>query len=364
MKDRIYLDYNATAPLRFPALEAMNAVMAAPHNASSVHSFGREARKLIEDARVKVAALVNAPPAQVIFNSGATEGNNTVLKYFSNERILVSATEHPSVLEAAPHAEKIPVTEDGVINLLALEQLLSEKKPALVSIMWANNETGVIQPVQQISELVKRNGALFHCDATQAAGRVPVDITGIDFLTLSSHKLGGPQGVGALVLGLCGITPTLIDGGGQEKKARAGTENVAGIAGFGVAAAAAAMELPKRDIFTRMRDLLEFELLKINKNIVIHSRDVKRLPNTLLFSVPGTNSETLLMAFDLEGIALSNGSACTSGSVKASHVLKAMNVPDDLAAGTLRVSLGWNTKESDIEKFLKAFDKINARLKK
>jgi cysteine desulfurase len=257
MKKRVYLDYNATTPQRAEVINKMTALMHAPHNASSVHAFGRDGRKAIEHAREHIAALVNAPAAQIIFNSGATEGNNTVLNHFKNERIIVSAIEHPSVLEATPNAQRISITKDGIVDLAALEALLKKEKTALVSIMAVNNETGVIQPIERISALVHSNGALFHCDGVQAAGRIPLDITkmGIDFLTLSAHKIGGPQGTGALILGLCGITPTLLQGGGQEKRARAGTENVAGIAGFGVAAELALKELPeqKRERFKKDR---------------------------------------------------------------------------------------------------------------
>ncbi|MGB4106554.1 MAG: cysteine desulfurase family protein [Alphaproteobacteria bacterium] len=361
-KAAVYLDYNATAPLRPEAIAAVNAAMAAPHNASSVHSHGRAAHKMIEDARVQIAALVNCPPAQVIFNSGATEGNNTVLKYFVDQRILVSAIEHPSVLEAASAAEKIPVDKNGLVDLNALETLLKAKKTALVSVMLVNNETGVIQPVDKISALAKKHGAFFHCDAVQAAGKIAIDMSPghIDFLTLSAHKLGGPQGAGALCLGLCGVTPTLLDGGGQEKKARPGTQNTASIAGFGAAAALALRDLSRLATHTTtLRDILENALRKINNDIIIHSSQAPRVPNTTLFSLPHASSETLLMAFDLEGIALSNGSACASGSVKPSHVLKAMSAD---SAGTIRVSTGWASTESDIENFLAAFEKITARM--
>lgn len=394
MKSAVYLDYNATAPLRPEAREAILAALKTPLNASSIHSFGRAGRKTLEEARAKVAALVGAAPSQVIFNSGATEGNNTVLKYFSNERILVSAIEHPSVLESAPRAEKIPVTEDGIIDLDALEKILTSpptlpspqggegyggltsvsetsrswvggKPQTLLSVMLANNETGAIQPIEKISEIAKRHGIFFHCDAAQAASKIAIDMTGIDFLTLSAHKIGGPQGAGALVMGLCGITPTLIDGGGQEKKARAGTENVAAIAGFGAAAEAARRDLAQEAKRQEgLRSLLESELCKLNNSIIVHSKAAPRLPNTSMFSIPGAKAETLLMAFDLEGIALSNGSACSSGTVRASHVLKAMGCNDDLASSALRVSMGWDTTEGDIEKFLETFKKINARLNK
>lgn len=364
MTPRIYLDYNATAPLRPEAAMAMQVTLGEPLNASAVHSFGQRGRKIVETARAQVAALVGAPPAQVIFNSGATEGNNTVLKYFAREnaRILVSAIEHPSVLEAAPQAEKIPVTKDGVIDPNALEKILTQSPaPALLSLMLVNNETGAIQPVAKAAALAKKHGALVHCDAVQAAGRIPVDIAalGVDFLTLSAHKLGGPQGVGALILGLCGITPTLLDGGGQEKMARAGTENVAGIAGFGAAAESALQNLSTYQ--KRCNDFqkaIEEKILAITPNAVIHAAAAPRVPNTTFFSLPGASAQTLLLAFDLEGIALSNGSACSSGTVKASHVLKAMGVADDVNAGSLRISTGWETTEADVAAFLNVYEKI------
>jgi cysteine desulfurase len=365
MKNDIYLDYNATAPARAEVVAAVTDMMNAPRNASSVHRHGRAAHKAVEDARVKVAALVNIPPAQLIFNSGATEGNNTVLKFFAKERILLSAIEHPSVLEAAPEAGKIPVDANGIVDLAELEKLLKASKTALVSVMMVNNETGVIQPIADISALAKKHGALFHCDAVQAAGRISIDMTlgHIDFLTLSAHKIGGPQGVGALALGLCGITPSLIDGGGQEKKARAGTLNTAGIAGFGIAADLASKNLKDVLRLEALRDRLETKLKRSSPDIVIHAENAPRVGNTTLFSLPGASSETLLMAFDLEGIALSNGSACSSGSVKSSHVLAAMGVEKDVAAGVLRVSTGYATTEADIDAFLAAWDKIHTRLK-
>jgi cysteine desulfurase len=354
---KIYLDYSATAPARAEVIVAVADSMAQPHNPSSVHAQGRAAHKIIEDAREKIAAFVNLPPAQIIFNSGATEGNNTVLKFFRDERVLVSATEHPSVLEAAPKAGRIPVHANGLIDLHALGSLLKHGKTGLVSVMLVNNETGVIQPVQDIAALAHRYGALFHCDAAQAAGRIKLDaaLAGIDFLTLSAHKIGGPQGVGALCLGLCGITPVLLEGGGQEKRARAGTHNTAGILGFGIAA-----DLAERDLkhFLRLesfRDKIEAAL----NGVAVHGLDAPRVANTTLFSVPNTTSETLLMAFDLEGICLSNGSACSSGSVKPSHVLAAMGAEP---AGTLRISTGWATAEADIDAFLAAWQKIAARL--
>lgn len=360
MTQQIYLDYNATAPLRPEVFDVMKKVLAMPLNASSVHNYGREGRKLIEQARTQVADLVNTQPPQIIFNSGATEGNNTVLQFFKNERILVSSIEHPSVLEAASNAERIPVTSDGIVDLDVLEKLLKEKKTALVSVMLVNNETGIIQSVEKISALAKNNGAFFHCDAVQAAGRITINMQemGIDFLTLSAHKIGGPQGVGALALGMCGITPVLLHGGGQEKKARAGTENIAGITGFGMASELAK---DKKD-FSALRNKLE-EFLSSN-SAKIYGQKSQRASNTVFFSIPGIKSETALMALDLDGIAISNGSACSSGTVKSSSILKAMGARNDEAAGGLRVSMGWDTKPDDIDYFIQSFSKFLERLNK
>ncbi len=374
MSKRIYMDYNATTPLRPEVREVMLRVMDGPYNASSVHSFGREARGIIEDARENVAALTGAQASQIIFNSGATEGNNTVLQHFAGQRVLASSIEHPSVLGASDSIERIPVTTDGIVNLEALEKLLKKEPAALVSVMLVNNETGAIQPIAEISALAKTHGALVHCDGVQAAGRIPIDINTmrIDFLTLSAHKIGGPQGVGALVLGLCGITPKLLHGGGQEKNTRAGTENVAGIAGFGVAAELVLQDLEHPDKLKKLehlRNYLELELCKMQEggqeggkgepsNPVFHAANAPRIANTSMFSLPGTRAENLLMALDLEGIAVSNGSACSSGTVKPSHVLQAMGLDEEDASSALRISLGWATKSSDIERFLEVWAKI------
>lgn len=361
MTQRIYLDYNATAPLHPSTLDVMKKIYGIPLNASSVHKFGREGRQAIETARTYVANLVGAKESQVIFNSGATEGNNTVLHHFKGQRVLVSNIEHPSVLEAAPWAEIIPVTKEGLVDLGALEAMLKKEPAALVSIMLANNETGIIQPVKEAAMIAKNHGALIHCDAVQAAGRIPVNMQelGVDFLTLSAHKIGGPQGIGALVLGICGITPVLLYGGGQEKSARAGTENIAGIAGFGEAAKLA--QAQQKD-FTAMRTKLE-NFLKEN-GAKVYGENLPRLSNTTFFSIQGIKAETALMALDLDGIAISGGSACTSGTVKPSHVLRAMHAPENETAAALRVSMGWDTKEEDIEGFIQSFSKFLNRTQK
>jgi len=367
--NKVYLDYNATAPIRPEVITGMSKAMQHAHNASSVHSFGREGRKLVEAARDQIAALTGCPAAQIIFNSGATEGNNTILHHFANtfpdEQILVSSIEHPSMLETTIKTTQIPCLPSGIIDLDALETLLKDKKTSLVSVMYVNNETGIIQPVKDAASLAHKHGALFHCDGVQAAGRKTINIpeSGIDFLSLSAHKLGGPQGVGALCLGLCGQTPILLQGGGQEKSARAGTENVAGIHGFGIAADLALKNLETyQTSTTALQEKLE-TALSAYEHIKIYGQETERAGNTTLFALPGISSETLLMAFDLEGIALSNGSACSSGKVEPSHVLTAMQEPKTHTTSALRLSTGWATTQDDITAFLTAFDKIYDRVK-
>lgn len=371
---KIYLDYNATAALRPAAKAAMDSIYGlnqAGYNASSVHHYGREGRKIVEDARAHVAKLIGADANQIIFNSGATEGNNTVLRHFvdtyPDETILISAIEHPSILElqdTLPNTQIIPVDHQGLIDLNALEALLNDHKVCLVSCMFVNNENGVIQDVAKISALAHKHNALFHCDGVQAVGRIPVNMkeSGIDFLTLSSHKIGGPQGAGALALGLCGQTPTLLFGGGQEKSARAGTENVAGIAGFGAAAKEALEYMNHYQALEGWRDKLENRITSISPDVLIHAKDAPRVANTSFFSLPDTNSQTLLMALDLEGIAVSNGSACSSGTVKPSTTLLAMGLDEKVAGSALRISMGWATKEDDIDVFLAAWEQIYTRL--
>lgn len=362
----IYLDYNATAPLRVSAREALIEATKNAYNASSIHSLGRKGRSLIEQTREDLGKAINCPPAQIIFNSGATEGNNTVLKHFANETIITSAIEHPSVLESMPAAIRAPVLKNGVIDLDKLKELVKTHKPALVSIMAINNETGVIQPVKDIAEIAHNAGALYHCDGVQALGRIPLDMQdmGIDFLTLSAHKIGGPQGVGALAVRLCGENPILLQGGGQEKSQRAGTENVAGIASFGAALNETMSEL--NNYQNHYSALLKpiIETLNTMDGVTIHGLDAPRTANTLSFSIEGTSSETLLMSLDLEGIALSNGSACSSGKVEASYVLLAMGCSEKCAKAVLRVSAGYDTKRSDIDVFLQKLLKITERIRK
>jgi cysteine desulfurase len=381
MTERAYLDWNATAPLRPQAKAALAEALAVGGNPSSVHAEGRAARRLVERAREQVAALVGAKPADVIFTSGGTEANALALTPMieagdekrPRDRLFISAIEHASVRTGGRFApadvEEIPVDAAGRLDLTALEAAVGKAERPLVSVMLANNETGVMQPMADISAIVRSAGGLLHVDAVQGAGRVSCDIgdLGADLLTLSAHKIGGPKGVGALVRDgdALHFADPLIRGGGQERGARAGTENVAGIAAFGAAAEAA--RASREDEAGRMhalRDRLEVAMMAIAPEAVIFGADAERLPNTTLFSAPGMKAETAVIALDLDGVAVSSGSACSSGKVQPSHVLAAMGVSPSLLAGSVRVSIGWETTESDIEKFLKAWRKLATALSK
>jgi cysteine desulfurase len=358
MSGRIYLDFNATAPLRAEALGAVTAAMGEVGNASSVHGFGRAARARVERARRQVAALVGAAPGSVIFTSGGTEANNQALRAETRPRAFAAAIEHESVLAAREDAVPLPVLPDGRADLSALERMLAaDDAPAMVSLMLANNETGVIQPVAEAAAIAHRAGALLHCDAVQGAGKVPVDIAalGADLISLSAHKIGGPQGVGALIARE-GLAPArFVHGGGQERGMRAGTENVAGIAGFGAAAEAAAAGLDRFAALAPLRDAMLRRLREAVPDLVVFGEGAPRLPNTAKFAAPGLTAETQVMGMDLEGIAISAGSACSAGKVSAPYVLTAMGVDDALARCAVRVSLGWTTTEAEIDTFVAAW---------
>lgn len=376
---RTYLDWNATAPLSAAAREAVLFALDMVGNPSSVHGEGRALRTLVEMARRDVAALVNAAPAHVIFTSGATEAANLVLTpdYRMGRtplvigRLYVCEIEHPAIREGGRFSKDsvttVPVTRAGVVDLDALERLLQAHDKAtglaMVAVMLANNETGIVQPVKAVAEIVRRHGGLLVVDAVQAVGRVPVDIEALDadFLILSSHKLGGPKGAGALVSRGEVLMPLpLIRGGGQEKGHRSGTENPAALAGFAAAARIAAADLAERNArIAALRDRLEAGMRLAANDIIIHGADIERVANTSFFSLPGLKSETGQIAFDLEGIALSAGSACSSGRVGQSHVLTAMGF--DAALGGLRVSLGAGSSEVDVERFLTAFSRVVSR---
>jgi len=361
MSARAYLDHNATSPLRPAAFDAMVDALRAGGNPSSVHGVGRKARAIVDKARREVAAVVGALPAETIFTSGGTEANNLALSGAGRRRMLVSAIEHDSVRRAGPQAEILPVDSDGVLDLAALERALAASaEPALVSVMLANNETGVLQPIAEVVRLAQAAGALVHCDAVQGVGRVPVDLhgLGVDYLSLSAHKLGGPTGVGALVLRSGAPLQPDRRGGGQESNRRAGTENVAGIAGFGAAAAQAACGL---DV-TALRDRLEFSLVQIAPGAKIFSVKTPRIGNTTCISMPGVPAETQVMAFDLVGVCISAGAACSSGKVQRSPVLEAMGVPAAEAGCATRISLGWNSEAADIERLIAAWQNLYIRV--
>jgi cysteine desulfurase len=378
MPDRIYLDWNATTPLRPEAREAMAVAWDLQGNPSSVHAEGRQARRLVEEARASVGAAVGAAPRDVVFTSGGTEANALALAPALRRgsglpvgRLLVSAIEHASVLSGGRFAPEaigtIGVSASGVLDLDHLRALLAAGPPALVSVMLANNETGAVQPVAEAAELVHAAGGLLHVDAIQAFGKIPCSLKEMnaDLMTLSAHKIGGPKGVGAVVLadGLLGFEP-LLRGGGQELGRRAGTENMAGIAGFG-AAAKAAMQAMKGDT-TRLeglRDRLEGGLRQI-PDVIVFSDDTKRLPNTTLFTVPGLRAETAVIGFDLAGIAVSSGSACSSGKVQPSHVLGAMGFGPEIAQGAVRLSLGWSTSTAEVDYCIEAWRKLSGTLLK
>jgi cysteine desulfurase len=378
MPDRVYLDWNATTPLRREAKEAMAAAWDLAGNPSSVHAEGRQARRMVEDARAAVARAGGALPRNVIFTSGGTEANALALSpglrlgsALPVERLLVSAIEHASVLAGGrfpAHAiGTLGVTKAGVLDLSGLAAALEGAPPALVSLMLANNETGAVQPVTRAAEIVHAAGGVLHVDAIQAFGKISFDIKalGADLITLSAHKIGGPKGVGAVILaeGVQGLAP-LLRGGGQELGHRAGTENVAAIAGFGVAvqAAASALESNAAQLET-LRNRLETGLRR-TPGLIIFAEDATRVPNTTLFTVPGLKAETAVIGFDLAGIAVSSGSACSSGKVQRSYVLEAMGFGGEFANGAVRLSMGWSTTDADIDRCLEAWRKLAGTLLK
>jgi len=359
-----YLDWNATTPLRPAAASAMTAMFARCGNPSSVHRWGRAARHAVENARSAVGALIGAPPEGVIFVSGGTEANHLALLGCGRDRVLVSAVEHDSVLRAVPEAERIPVDHDGVVELEVLDRLLAaDPRPTLVSVMLANNETGVLQPMAAIAAVARAHGALLHCDAVQAVGKIALDVQaiGADLFTLSAHKLGGPPGIGALVVtGGLELTP-LLGGGGQERGRRAGTENLAGIAGFAAAAVVAAEEIAVYDSIRQLRDTLEASVVAVAPDVVVLGVAAPRLANTAAIAMPGVAAETQVIALDLDGVMVSAGAACSSGKVGPSHVLEAMGVGPDLVGSTIRVSLGWKSSEADVARFVTAWTALYRR---
>jgi cysteine desulfurase len=375
---RVYLDYNASAPLLPAALSATLAALEVDGNPSSVHAEGRMARRLIEAARREVAKLAGARPEHVVFTSGATEAAATLLTpdwrmgrgSLRLSRLYVTATDHPCLLNGGQFAEqavtKIAVDGNGTIDLAALEKALAVDDRAngvpMVAVHAANNETGVVQPIHDIGRVAKSAGALLVLDAVQAAGRIPLDVSDgyADFLILSSHKIGGPKGAGAIIGYSDLVMPEpVISGGGQEKGHRAGTENLAAIAGFGAAAREAVSSLEHIETVRAKRDAMERVVVELVPDAVLFGKGADRLANTILFAIPGMKAETAQIAFDLAGVALSAGSACSSGKVGASHVLRAMGHGE--TTGALRVSIGHGTTESDISRFGEALAGVAAR---
>jgi cysteine desulfurase len=363
MTRQIYMDYNATAPMRPRAIEAVAASLAQAGNPSSVHRFGRLARRAVEEAREAVARAVGAAPAEILFVSGGSEANNLALKGSGAARVLASAIEHDSVLAAAP-GERIPAGREGLVDLAALARMLAaDPRPALVSVMLANNETGAIQPIADVVRVARAHGARVHCDAVQALGRIALDLhaLGVDFASLSAHKLGGPMGVGALYVRDGVALSAQIVGGGQERGLRAGTPNLPGIVGFGVVARQAYDDLEDMTRIRPLRDRLEAGIKRLQPSVRIFAEDAERLPNTSCFALAGLEAETQVIALDLAGIAVSAGAACSSGRVQSSHVLRAMGADVDLAGSAIRVSLGWQSEERDIDEFLTAWGALLAR---
>ncbi len=363
-ESHIYLDHNATAPIKPAAREAMIRVLDQVGNASSVHGFGREVRREVERARDQVAALVKTEPINVTFTSGATEANNIVLFGTQAQRILISAIEHSALIDAAadmPQVEIIPVTGDGVVDLDWLKNALKDdERTTLISVMLVNNETGIIQPIKEIVALAKNHGHTHvHTDAVQAAGRLEIDIDdlGVDYLSLSAHKCGGPMGVGALIYAHDKdlMLSKLTKGGGQERGRRAGTENAPAIAGFGVAAELAAADLIEFQAMSQWRETAEQKMLSAVPEAILFGQAVNRVANTIQISLPGIRAETQLMALDLAGFAVSSGSACSSGSIKPSHVLTAMGATEEQAKGALRISFGWQTTQDQLNQFVEAW---------
>ncbi|TBY47685.1 cysteine desulfurase [Rhizobium leguminosarum bv. viciae] len=376
---RLYLDWNATAPLHPAARAAIMRAIDVFGNPNSVHGEGRAARAAIEGARRKVAALVGTDAGNVVFTSGATEAANLALTPdFRMGRtplrlgqLYFSAIEHPAVREGGRFARdkmtEIPVTEAGVVDLDALSKLLDAHDKAaglpMVAVMLVNNETGIVQPVEAVAKIVHAHGGLFVVDAVQAAGRIALDIgkIGADFMIVSSHKIGGPKGAGALIAQGEALMPKpLIQGGGQERGHRSGTQNSLALIGFGAAAEAAADELEARNAaIGALRERLEAGMREVAADVMIHGEGGERVANTIFFTLPGLKAETGQIAFDLEGVALSAGSACSSGRLGESHVLTAMG--RDAKLGALRISLGFSTTEEDIDRAIAAFAKIANR---
>jgi cysteine desulfurase len=379
---RTYFDFNATSPLRPPAREIMIGALSVVGNPSSVHREGRAARAVVEEARARVAALVGAAASNVVFVASGTEAANFVLtpnveaprRLAPLRRLILSRGEHPCVLRGhrfqADAVAKADLDREGRIDLAALERLVAEADGGvMLALQAANNETGALQPVAEAAAIVHAAGGVVVCDAVQMAGRAPFHINDLDadFIFLSSHKLGGPKGAAALVAATGGhrVLDPLLRGGGQEKGARAGTEDVAAIAGFGAAACAAGEEVAIEGArLESLRDRLATAIRAVASDVVIFAQGAARLPNTLCFAIPGVSAETLVIGLDLSGFAVSSGAACSSGKVAPSHVLAAMGVEASLASGAVRISLGWSSTTEEVARFAQTFGAVLAPMRR
>ncbi|QCB62067.1 cysteine desulfurase [Wolbachia endosymbiont of Brugia malayi] len=356
--DYIYADYNATFPVSDSVKESILEVLSKQVlNPSSLHRKGQEARRILQDARDNIRSAIGVPSnKEIVFTSGATEANSLVMKGIAGFQHVISAVEHPSILNSACNPHIIPVNQGGIVDLLALERILSELKGnrVIVSVMMANNETGVVQPVKEIAEIAHKFETIYHTDAAQSVGKIKVNMEdlGMDLLTLSAHKFGGIAGSGVLIFNKDLVIEPIIVGGGQEKGLRGGTENIVAIAGLSAALQSISNLLSKMDEIKELRDQLEYELLNLASGIKIFGKNSKRLPNTSLIYMPGVKSDVQLMNFDLNNIAVSNGSACSSGKVEPSHVLLAMGATREQAECSIRVSIGPQTKPRDIRKIV------------
>lgn len=354
----VYLDYNATAPMHPSVIEVMMEGMRQSVNVSSPYQLGQKARQKTQLAQRFIAEQLGCDRDHVIFTSGGTESNNTVLKGISWDRIIISEVEHPSVARSALSALLVPMTQRGVVDLEALEGLLAvgNEGRTLVSIQWANNETGVIQPIAEIASLCRKYGSFFHSDGVQALGKIPVSFQGmdLDFLSLSLHKIGGPQGMGLLILKPGVPFKPFITGGPQQHERRAGTTSFSGI--LGGADALRLMDLDQMALLREHHNLLEAHIKNVWPSARVIGEDAPRLPNTTLVVLPGIPNTTTIMNFDLGGISVGGGSACSSGSLKASDTMKAMGLTDDDAGCVIRMSSGWATLADDFEAVKKVFD--------
>jgi len=360
----VYLDYNAAAPLSSGARAAMKAAMEHQANPSSVHKYGRYAHQVIEDTRASLASAVGARYEDITFTSSGTEACALILRLSNRRRLIVSAIEHSAVLENAPGASFIPVKNNGQIDCDSLKHLLGKDgSDAVVALMLANNETGVIQPVEEVADIVHSAGGLLAVDCAQAFGKLEIDIgsLGADAIALSASKIGGPLGVGAAVF-RNGLSPKpIILGGGQERGIRGGTENVLGIAGFNGALTEISTRLSSAEFVCNLRNRLEAGIRRIHPGCFIAGTEAPRLSNTSAISMTGTKAETQVIAFDLEGFAVSAGAACSSGKVTSSHVLMAMGVSEEQANSTIRVSLGPETTQEEVDSFVRAWSNLYSK---